>query len=107
MRASGREESQTQPLVPWKKKHLATVSLENGSDGSCAVRGSMLRVLEISQFALIEQLRIEFGTGLNLLTGETGSGKSIIVDALGLLLGEKGYSEMVRSGFDRSTITGV
>jgi len=67
----------------------------------------MLRLLEISQFVLIEQLRIEFGTGLNLLTGETGSGKSIIVDALGLLLGEKGYSEMVRSGFDRSTITGV
>jgi DNA repair protein RecN (Recombination protein N) len=67
----------------------------------------MLRLLEISQFALIESLRIEFETGLNLLTGETGSGKSIIVDALGLLLGEKGYSEMIRTGFDRSTVTGV
>jgi DNA repair protein RecN (Recombination protein N) len=67
----------------------------------------MLRLLEISQFALIERLRIEFESGLNLLTGETGSGKSIIVDALGLLLGEKGYSEMIRTGSDRSTITGV
>src|SRR5262249_30500241 len=67
----------------------------------------MLRLLEISQFALIERLQIEFETGLNLLTGETGSGKSIIVDALGLLLGEKGYSEMIRTGSDRSTITGV
>jgi len=67
----------------------------------------MLRLLEISQFALIDQLRIEFHEGLNLLTGETGSGKSIIVDALGLLLGEKGYSEMIRTGSDRSKITGV
>src|SRR5882724_4653751 len=67
----------------------------------------MLRLLEIGQFALIDQLRIEFEEGLNLLTGETGSGKSIIVDALGLLLGEKGYSEMIRTGSDRSTITGV
>jgi DNA repair protein RecN (Recombination protein N) len=67
----------------------------------------MLRLLEISQFALIERLRIEFQAGLNLLTGETGSGKSIIVDALGLLLGEKGYSEMIRTGSDRSTITGA
>src|SRR5215510_3642708 len=67
----------------------------------------MLRLLEISQFALIERLRVEFETGLNLLTGETGSGKSIIVDAVGLLLGEKGYSEMIRTGSDRSTISGV
>jgi DNA repair protein RecN (Recombination protein N) len=68
---------------------------------------AMLRLLDISQFALIDQLRIEFHEGLNLLTGETGTGKSIIVDALGLLLGEKGYSEMIRTGSDRSKITGV
>jgi DNA repair protein RecN (Recombination protein N) len=67
----------------------------------------MLKLLEISQFALIERLQIEFQAGLNLLTGETGSGKSIIVDAFGLLLGEKGYSEMIRTGSDRSAITGV
>jgi DNA repair protein RecN (Recombination protein N) len=68
---------------------------------------AMLRLLDINQFALIDQLRIEFHEGLNLLTGETGTGKSIIVDALGLLLGEKGYSEMIRTGSDRSKITGV
>jgi DNA repair protein RecN (Recombination protein N) len=45
----------------------------------------MLSLLNISNIALIDELRVEFGRGLNLLTGETGSGKSIIVDALGIL----------------------
>src|SRR5437016_3428624 len=66
----------------------------------------MLRLLEISQVALIDRLSIEFHEGLNLLTGETGSGKSIIVDALGLLLGEKGHVEMIRTGAERFVITG-
>ena len=66
----------------------------------------MLRLLEISQFALIDRLSIEFHEGLNLLTGETGSGKSIIVDALGLLLGEKGHAEMIRTGAERFVVTG-
>ena len=66
----------------------------------------MLRFLDISQFALIDRLSIEFHEGLNLLTGETGSGKSIIVDALGLLLGEKGHVEMIRTGAERFVITG-
>ena len=47
----------------------------------------MLRQLHIEDYALIDRLDIEFHTGLNLLTGETGSGKSIVVDAVGLLLG--------------------
>ncbi len=47
----------------------------------------MLSLLNISNIALIDELRVEFGRGLNLLTGETGSGKSIIVDALGILIG--------------------
>jgi DNA repair protein RecN (Recombination protein N) len=67
----------------------------------------MLKLLEIRQFALIDHLAVEFTEGLNLLTGETGSGKSIIVDALGLLLGEKGYAEMIRSGSEKATISGV
>lgn len=67
----------------------------------------MLKFLEIRQFALIDQLSIEFAEGLNLLTGETGSGKSIIVDALGLLLGAKGYAEMIRTDGDKATVTGV
>ncbi len=67
----------------------------------------MLRYLEIREFALIDQLNIEFQEGLNLLTGETGSGKSIIVDALSLLLGVKGYSEMIRSGAEKASVTGL
>ncbi len=67
----------------------------------------MLKLLEISQFALIDHLTVEFQEGLNLLTGETGSGKSIIVDALGLLLGEKGFSEMIRTGADKAMISGL
>ncbi|HKZ42060.1 MAG TPA: DNA repair protein RecN [Candidatus Hodarchaeales archaeon] len=67
----------------------------------------MLRYLEIREFALIDHLNIEFQEGLNLLTGETGSGKSIIVDALSLLLGEKGYAEMIRTGAEKAIVTGL
>lgn len=67
----------------------------------------MLKFLEIHQFALIDCLQVEFAEGLNLLTGETGSGKSILVDALGLLLGAKGFSEMIRSGSEKAVVSGV
>ncbi|MBZ5536772.1 MAG: DNA repair protein RecN [Acidobacteriia bacterium] len=68
---------------------------------------TMLRHLLISNYALIDQLEMEFHGGLNLLSGETGSGKSIIVDALGLLLGSKASPEMVRTGCDHASVTGV
>jgi len=58
----------------------------------------MLLDLEIRNFAIIDQLRIQFGSGLNALTGETGAGKSIIIDALGAVLGERISADMVRSG---------
>ncbi len=67
----------------------------------------MLRHLLISHYALIEQLEVDLHGGLNLLSGETGSGKSIIVDALGLLLGSKASPEMIRTGCPRATVTGV
>ena len=67
----------------------------------------MLRDLHIENYTLIEALDIEFRPGLNLLTGETGSGKSIVVDAVGLLLGEKVSAEMIRSGAERARVTGV
>jgi DNA repair protein RecN (Recombination protein N) len=67
----------------------------------------MLRHLAISNYALIDQLDLELHEGLNLLSGETGSGKSIIVDALGLLLGSKASPEMVRTGFDRASVSGI
>ena len=64
----------------------------------------MLKILRISNFALIENLEIEFSPGLNLLTGETGSGKSIILDALGLLLGERASMDFLRTGASRCQI---
>src|SRR5262245_5498491 len=67
----------------------------------------MLRCLEVQQFALVEHLQIEFDDGLNLLTGETGSGKSILVDALSLLLGEKAHAAMIRTGAEKAVVTGL
>jgi DNA repair protein RecN (Recombination protein N) len=67
----------------------------------------MLTLLNISNFALIDDLRVEFDRGLNLLTGETGSGKSIIVDALGVLIGGRFSSEMIKSGETRGSIEGL
>jgi DNA repair protein RecN (Recombination protein N) len=67
----------------------------------------MLRLLRIRNLALIKELEIEFDAGLSLLTGETGSGKSIIVDALGLLLGARSSQEMIRSDCDMAVLEGV
>lgn len=73
-------------------------------------RYNRLRVLlelTIENYAVIGQLRVRFYTGLNLLTGETGSGKSIVVDALGLLLGGRASADMVRTGEARARIAGI
>jgi DNA repair protein RecN (Recombination protein N) len=67
----------------------------------------MLKLLRIRDFALIRELEIEFGPGLNLLTGETGSGKSIIVDCLGLLSGERASQEMIRTGSEAAVLEGA
>ena len=67
----------------------------------------MLTLLNIANFALIDSLQIEFERGLNLLTGETGSGKSIIVDALGVLIGGRFSADLVKSGESRSVIEGL
>jgi len=58
----------------------------------------MLVELAIENYAVVENIRVRFHRGLNLLSGETGSGKSIVVDALALLLGERASAEMVRGG---------
>ncbi|HEV7844112.1 MAG TPA: AAA family ATPase, partial [Pyrinomonadaceae bacterium] len=67
----------------------------------------MLALLNISNFALISELKVEFDRGLNLLTGETGSGKSIIVDALGLLIGGRFASDLLKAGAARGSIEGL
>jgi len=64
----------------------------------------MLRTLRIRNLAIIEDLTVEFGSGLNLLTGETGAGKSILVDALGLLSGARADRALVRTGEERLTV---
>jgi DNA repair protein RecN (Recombination protein N) len=65
---------------------------------------SMLNELRIRNFAIIDDLHLTFGPGLNILTGETGAGKSIIIDALGLLLGDRAAAEWVRAGSELAEI---
>ncbi|HLJ51634.1 MAG TPA: DNA repair protein RecN [Bryobacteraceae bacterium] len=67
----------------------------------------MLVELSVENYAVVEKARIRFHAGLNLLTGETGSGKSIVVDALGLLFGGRASGDMVRSDAARARITGI
>src|SRR5215216_6696788 len=67
----------------------------------------MLSELRIRNFALIDRLTVRLGPGLNVLTGETGAGKSIIVGALSLLLGERASADLVRAGEDRASVEGV
>jgi DNA repair protein RecN (Recombination protein N) len=67
----------------------------------------MIAELAIENYAVIERVRVRFHRGLNLLTGETGSGKSIVVDALGLLFGGRASADMVRAGADRARISGI
>ena len=67
----------------------------------------MLSELRIRNFALIDRLTVRLGPGLNVLTGETGAGKSIIVGALSLLLGERASADVVRAGEDRASVEGV
>src|SRR5690554_1464296 len=62
----------------------------------------MLKEISIKNFAIIDDLRIEFEKGLNLLTGETGSGKSIIIEALGILLGGRSSKNLIRHGMDKA-----
>ncbi len=66
----------------------------------------MLRELRIKNLALIENLTLEFRSGFTVFTGETGAGKSILIGAIGLLLGERASSEMIRSGCEDAEVSG-
>jgi DNA repair protein RecN (Recombination protein N) len=66
----------------------------------------MLIQLVVRDFALIENIELMLGPGLNVLTGETGAGKSIIVDAMNLLVGERASSDLVRTGAEKAQIEG-
>lgn len=67
----------------------------------------MLAEITITNLAIIEELQIKFAPGFNVLTGETGAGKSIILDALGLLLGGRAQSELIRAGSDETRVEGI
>jgi DNA repair protein RecN (Recombination protein N) len=67
----------------------------------------VLTEFRLENYAVIDNLVVEFGPGLNLLTGETGAGKSILIDALALLLGEKASTDVIRSGAERAVIAAV
>jgi DNA repair protein RecN (Recombination protein N) len=67
----------------------------------------MLSSLRIQNLALVEDLSLDWGSGFTVLTGETGAGKSLLVDALSLLVGARGDAELVRHGSERATVEGV
>ncbi len=70
-------------------------------------KDTVLAELRLENYAVIDNVVIEFAAGLNLLTGETGAGKSILIDALGLLLGEKASSDVIRTGAERAVVAAV
>ncbi len=67
----------------------------------------MLKSLQVKDYALIEEINVEFGKGLNIITGETGAGKSILIDAMSLLLGERASTDVVRKGANKSVVEGI
>ena len=67
----------------------------------------MLRSLYVRDYALIEELDVEFGSGLNIITGETGAGKSILIGALSMILGDRANTDTLRSGAKKAVIEGV
>ena len=67
----------------------------------------MLRSLSISNVVLIDRLDIDFETGFGVLTGETGAGKSILLDSLGLVLGKRAETSMIRKGAEKLSVTAV
>ena len=68
---------------------------------------TVLIEMRLENYAVIDNLVVEFGPGLNLLTGETGAGKSVLVDALALLLGDKASSDVIRAGAERAMVSAV
>ena len=93
---------------------MALLNFGNGAGGLCYAapnltdsETSVLAELRLENYAVIDNVVIEFASGLNLLTGETGAGKSILIDALGLLLGNKASAEVIRTGTERAVVVGV
>src|SRR6202521_4611536 len=67
----------------------------------------MLRFLRIEHLAVIDAVEVEFEPGLNVLTGETGAGKSMLVEAVGLLMGGRASADLIRTGESQATVQAV
>ena len=67
----------------------------------------MLRFLRVTHLAIIDSVEVEFDAGLNVLTGETGAGKSMLVEAVGLLLGGRASGDLIRTGESQATVQAV
>ena len=65
----------------------------------------MLRALDVKDFVLVERVALEFGAGFGVLTGETGAGKSMLVDAIELLVGGRAEGDLVRAGAERAELS--
>src|SRR5215467_13459977 len=74
---------------------------------ACSPPTTVLVELRLENYAVIDNVVVEFAAGLNLLTGETGAGKSILIDALGLLLGDKASADVIRTGAERAVVSAV
>ena len=67
----------------------------------------MLQTIVLRDFVIVNHLELDFSSGFTVLTGETGAGKSILLDALGLVLGERADSSQIREGSDRAEISAL
>ena len=66
-----------------------------------------LRHLSVKNYAIVDELELEFNDGMTVFSGETGAGKSIMIDALGLVLGDRAQSGVVRNGADKTSISAI
>ena len=67
----------------------------------------MLSLLHIENIAVIQSADISFDRGFNVLTGETGAGKSIVIDAISAIMGQRAYRDMIRTGADKAVVQGI
>jgi DNA repair protein RecN (Recombination protein N) len=98
------------PAIQWQAEAVdENLRPDTGKPNRAMLRAndSMLLELRLENYVVIDSVAIQFGSGLNLLTGETGAGKSILIDALSLLLGDKASTDIIRTGTDRAVLGAV